>query len=78
MTEETCFKYSGYTKFNGTPREGKPAIPINSYKDQFREHMIRNEMWGVLSIPDSLNKYKKWELLLHHFIFNLYYVKLHI
>ena len=43
-TEETCSKYAGSTKFNGIPREGKPAIPINSYKDQCREHMIRNGM----------------------------------
>ena len=28
--EDTCSKYAGYTKFNGIPREGKPAIPIKS------------------------------------------------
>ena len=33
-TEETCSKYAGSSKFNGIPREGKPAIPTKSYKDQ--------------------------------------------
>ena len=33
-TEETCSKYAGSAKFNGIPREGKPAIPIKFYKDQ--------------------------------------------
>ena len=41
-TEEICSKYAGSVKFNGIPREGNPEIPINSYKDQFCEHMVRN------------------------------------
>ena len=47
--EETCTKYSGYAKFNGIPREEKAGIPINSYKDQCHEHMIRNEC-GISSL----------------------------
>ena len=50
-TEETCYKYEGSAKFNGIPREGKPAIPIKSYNDQCCEHMIRNGMWDVFSLP---------------------------
>ena len=46
-TEETCSKYLGSVNFNGIPRERKPAIPINSYEDQCREHMIRNGMRDV-------------------------------
>ena len=41
-TEDTCSKYAGSAKYNGIPREGNPAIPIKSYKDQCREHMINN------------------------------------
>ena len=44
-TEDTCSKYAGPVKFNGIPREGNPEISIKSYKDQCREHMIRNGMW---------------------------------
>ena len=51
-TEETFSKYAGSVKFNGIPREGKPAIPIKYYKDQCREHMIRNGMWNVFYIAD--------------------------
>ena len=50
-TEETCSKYAGSENFNEIPREGKLAIPINSYKDQCRENMIRNGMWEVFSLP---------------------------
>ena len=29
--------------------------------------MISNGMWGVFSIPVTLNKYKKWDHLLHQY-----------
>ena len=56
--EETCSKYAGSVKFNGIPREGKPAIPIKSYNDQCRKHMIRNRMWDVFYITEPQNKEK--------------------
>ena len=74
-TEETCSNYAGPVKFNGIPREGNPAISMQSYKDQCREHMIRNGMWDVFYIADSQNKEKEWDLLLHHSKFPLEYVK---
>ena len=77
-TEETCSKYAGSAKFNGIPREGKPAIPIKSYKDQCREHMISNGMWGVFYLPYPRNKEKRWDLLLHQSRFPLDYVKSHV
>ena len=60
---------------DGIPREGKTAIPIKSYKDQCREHMIRNGMWDVFSVTEPQNKDKEWDLLLYHSIFYLEYVK---
>ena len=57
-TEETCSKYVGLVKFNWIPREGKPEISIQSYKDQCREHMIRNGMWNVFYIAEPQNKEK--------------------
>ena len=74
-TEKTCSKYAGPVNFNGIPRKGKPAISIKSYKDQCREHMIRNGMWNVFYIVDSQNKEKEWDLLLRHSKFSLQYVK---
>ena len=65
-------------QINGIPREGKPAIPIKSYKDQCREHMINNGMWDVFSLPDPRNKEKRWDLLLHQSRFPLEYVKSHV
>ena len=53
-------------------------IPIKSYKDQFREHMINNGMWDVFSLPDPRNKEKRWDLLLHQSRFPLDYVKSHV
>ena len=73
-----CSKSSGSVKFNGIPREGKPEIPIKSYKDQCREHMIRNGSWNVFSLPDPCNKENNWDLLLHQSRFRLEYVKHHV
>ena len=77
-TEETCSKYAGSAKFNGVPSEVKPAIPIMSYKDQYREHMINNGMWDVFSVSDPYNKEKICYLLLHQSSFPLGYVKSHV
>ena len=70
-TEDTCSKYAGSVKFYGIPREENPEITIKSYKDQCREHMIRNGMWDVLSITDPQNKEKEWDLLIHQSRFPL-------
>ena len=64
-TEEICTKYTVSDRFNGIPREENPETPIKSYRDQFREHMIRNGMWDVFSLPYPHNKYNKWDFLLH-------------
>ena len=77
-TEEICSKYAGSAKFNVISREGKPAIPIKSYKDQCREHMIRNGMWDSFYLIDQRNKEKKWDLLLHQSILPLDYVKRYV
>ena len=77
-TEETCYKYAGSAKFNGIPREVKPEININYYKDQCCEHIITNGMWDVFSPPYPRNKDKKWDLLLHQSIFPLESMKLHL
>ena len=42
--EQTYTEYAGSAKFIGITREVNPAIPINYYKDQFREHIIINIM----------------------------------
>ena len=67
--------YVSPVKFNGIPREGKPEISIQSYKDRCREHMIRNGMWNVFYIADAQNKEKEWDLLLHHSKFPLEFLK---
>ena len=77
-TEETCSKYAGSAKFNGIPREGKPAIPIKSYKYQCRDHMINNGMWDFFSLSYPHNKEKMWDLFLHQSRFPLDYVKSHV
>ena len=53
-------------------------IHIKSYKDQCRENIIRNGIWDIFSLPDSLNKEKSWYLLLHQSRFTLEYVKRHV
>ena len=53
-------------------------MTINYYKDQCREHIIRNGMWDVLSIADLQNKEKEWDLLLYQSRFTWEYVKRHV
>ena len=77
-TEETCTNYAGSSNFNGISREGKTEIPINSYNDKCRDHMIINGMCYVFSLPETNNKENKWNILLHHSIFPLDYVKCHM
>ena len=77
-TEDVCSKYAGSANFNGIPREGNPVIPIKSYKYQCRDHMIGNRMWDIFSLLDPHNKEKRWNLLLHQYIFPLEYLKHHV
>ena len=76
-TEETYTKYACSINFNGIPREVNPEIPINSYKDQFCEHMIRNGMWDVFYPPDPCNKDKKWDIIIYQSRTPLDYMKRH-
>ena len=39
--------------FNGIPKDGNPTIPINSYEEQCRVHMIQNRIWDILYITDT-------------------------
>ena len=43
-TDRICSMFSGSVKCNGIPRVVNPKIPIKYYKDQRREHMIKNKM----------------------------------
>ena len=73
-TKAICTKYSGFVKFNGISREVNPETPTKSYKDQCREHMTTNVLWGVLSLLDTQNKYNMWYILLHKSRFTSDYV----
>ena len=77
-TQKKYVKYAFSIKFNCITREVTPEIPIKSYKNQFREHMIRNGIWDVFSLPDPCNKDKKWDLILHKYQFPLEYTKNHV
>ena len=55
-TDRMCLKSLGYVKLNGMYREGSTEIHIKSYRDQCCEHMRRNGMRDIFSIPEPLNK----------------------
>ena len=76
--EETCNNNKGTNKFNKIPREINLEIPSKSYKHQCHEHMIRNGMWDVFSLPKHCKKENNWYLLLNHSLFPLYYLGRHI
>ena len=77
-TEDKCTKYEGSAKFNGFTREVNKSIPIKYYKDQYREHSIRNGIWDAFSLPTPPNKENKWDLILQQSIFTLDYTKHHV
>ena len=52
-------------------------IHIKSYIYPCCENMIKNQMWGVLSIPDPHNKEEKWYLILHQYWFTWDYLEYH-
>ena len=53
-TERILSNFSGSIKFNRITREVNPEIPIKYYKNQFREHMIRNGFWDIFSFSGTL------------------------
>lgn len=66
QTMEFCTTYKG-TKFNGlTPKEGKAAMPLKTYKDILRHHMIEHGMWDVFNLNDPKNVDKKWDLFVYN------------
>ena len=73
-----CSKFSGSIRFNGIPREGNLTVPIQSNKDQCRDHMIKNGLWDVLSLPEPRNQEKKWYLFLNQYRFPLNCAKLYV
>ena len=78
ITDRICSKFLGYVKFNRIPIEVNPAIPIKSYKDQCREHIIGNGMWYVFSFLYPCKQDTTWEIFLNQYIFHLDYTKLYI
>ena len=73
-TKEACTTFSGI-RFSGVPKEGKGSIPIRTYKDQCRSHMIRHGMWDVFNFSDPKNPSMHCDLFKKHSRFSLAYVK---
>ena len=71
-TEDKCTNYD-VTKFNGIPKYGNTTIPIKSYKDQCKLHMIQNGMWDILYITDPRNAAKPWGSFTNQYIFTMSY-----
>ena len=45
-TRESCSDYSGTQTFNGLEaKEGDDLVPVRTYKQNIRKHMIRSGMW---------------------------------
>ena len=77
-TQELCITYSG-TKFNGLPtsKDSKANIPLKNYKDECRQHMIKQGMWDVFNIPATAGS-KSWDLFKDHGRLPFEHVKNHI
>ena len=76
-TERICSKFSSSVNFNIIPRKLNTEIPIKSYKDQCREHMIKNGMGDVFSLPDPRNQDNSYNIFINKYIFTLYCMKIY-
>ena len=75
-TKENCSTYSGTDTFNGiNPSDGKISIPIITYKDVTRKHMIDHGMIDVFLLKDPRNKKTVRDLFRHHAMMPVEWVK---
>ena len=75
-TKENCSNYSGTDTFNGiNPADGKVNIPIMTYKDVSRKHMINHGMIDVFLLKDPRNKKTVRDLFRHHAMLPVDWVK---
>lgn len=74
--QELCTTYSG-TAYNGlSPKAGaRPTMPLKTFKELVRRHMIVNGMWDIFSIETGGESY---DLFHHHSLFLLEDVQTHV
>ena len=76
-TKENCSIYHGTEPFNGInpSTDGKINIPIVTYKDVTRKHMIDHGMIDVFLLKDPRNKKMTRDLFRHHAMLPVDWVK---
>ena len=67
VTKEHCTTYGGADKFNGViPIDGQTTIPLTTFKDVMRQHMIENGMIDMFLLNDPRDKTTIRDLFRHH------------
>ena len=62
-TKQKCEGYDG-EKYNGfTVEEGKPLVPLKTYKEMILQHLDHTGMINVFEFPDPLNSSVKWNVM---------------
>ena len=75
-TKENCTGYAGTETFNGiNPTDGKINIPLTTFKDVTRKHMIRHGMIDIFLLKDPRNKKTVRDLFRHHAMMPVDWVK---
>lgn len=75
-TKENCTTYTGTETFNGiNPTDGKINIPIMTYKDVTRKHMIDHGMIDIFLLRDPRTKKPGRDLFRHHAMMPVDWVK---
>jgi hypothetical protein len=74
-TRENSTEFTG-SQFSGLiAKEGVEVVPVRTYKESLRRHIIRSGMWDVFYIQDPCNPAQKWDLFKKQARFPLEYVK---
>ena len=67
VTKDHCITYGGSDKFNGViPIDGQTTIPLSTFKDVMRQHVIENGMIDTFLMKDPRDKSTIRDLFRHH------------
>lgn len=73
-TREGCTSFDGVAYCGLVAKEGEALIPVLTFKETLRQHMITHGMWDVFSLNNPTSVSTQWDLFQKQARFPLDYV----
>ena len=73
-TREGCTSFDGVAYCGLVAKEGEASIPVSTFKETMRRHMITHGMWDVFNLTDPSSPNTNWDLFQKQARFPLDYV----